>query len=351
VEIDVWSQNPGGPQELAAFMEDLARDEALAAVSLRIASAYISRPGLQILARISEPILKRDGNVQLVLGYDPQHTRSDDLREAIRQFPHGSLFIVGAANVTFHPKIYLFEGHKTVAIIGSANATEAGLRYNWECSCVIRCSGDSSSQLQAQLSDIWDAYHSIVDYSAPLDDAWLQNHATNLALNDREQTRTRSRPRAPIFPRITRTRANRRNSRPMRQTTRRGASTPTPRLPRTLILEVLEETRNGTQVQVPVQCVTDYFGVDRDRPHRITLRIGEIGYDTSLLHFANNTHRLNMPVLGGMIRPLFLFLKRVPENRDIYECEIVEQASARFGDLEALAIKQTRVGSKRFDYF
>lgn len=184
MEVELVNQGPGGSGTLGQRLRELADDEQLGAASFRAASAYISEKGVAILIDVATRIRRRSGTVDVILGYDPSQTRSQTLRGAVDRLRAGSVYIVGATNVRFHPKLYIFAGlETTVSIIGSANATQAGLETNWECCCVIRCRQDEKPLLD-QLSQVWDGYMS---YAVPLNEEWLDRYEDELQWNDVQQ--------------------------------------------------------------------------------------------------------------------------------------------------------------------
>jgi HKD family nuclease len=205
MHVTLLSQNPDGSDTLEECLRALADDEELAAVSLRAASAYTSSQGIRTLADLSDRIHQRRGKVEVILGYDAGQTKSKCLREALYLLPPGSVLIVGGKHVRFHPKVYVFRGRGgTVAIIGSANATQGGLQRNWECSCVVRCSRGDDPEFLRQLARAWDGYKAGMSQVAVLDGKWLEEHAEDLEANDayQEQRREGASSLRQIFPAV-----------------------------------------------------------------------------------------------------------------------------------------------------
>lgn len=91
-------------------------------------------------------LAKRKSSIRLVVGLDMYHTDPDVLDELFELYRnHKSLvelYLSASPNgVTFHPKTYLFryKDNTSSILIGSANATLAGMRQNCEISALVQC--------------------------------------------------------------------------------------------------------------------------------------------------------------------------------------------------------------------
>ena len=336
---------------LREFLGEVIIDKRLALTDVRILVAYVSQQGLDELDPIIRKLRKRKGKVRAIFGYDPRITRINALERAIKLFPKGSLYIMGASNCAFHPKIYLLDGPRyRVAIIGSNNLTIGGLIKNWEASIAIITDTRNDKLMVEQLDNLWNSYFSYRgSHLSKLNLQWIKKNKGKLI--DAEIAQTKSRPKrvsSPFKPIGTSYRLRKILSHPPILPTK-GSKVPISLLPNTLFMQVLRETgSDGTQVQVPVDALEEYFGIDKDRTIPITIRINTYDFQANITHFPNNTHRIQMSFLAGTKRPLLLQLKRVPGNRDVYEGSIVLQTDPAYRRLLRKCNRQTRTGSKKY---
>jgi len=105
------------------------------------AVAFVKRSGVQHLSEPLQQFIRTGNTVRLVVGIDQQVTSHDGLSLLLELVGStGQIWInhtEGTLPVTFHPKIYLFEGvSRSLLVIGSGNLTSGGLFTNDEASSV-----------------------------------------------------------------------------------------------------------------------------------------------------------------------------------------------------------------------
>jgi HKD family nuclease len=132
---------PLGDESLGDLLQGCLKGERGNFTLFQAAVAFIKRSGVQHIAPEIEGFLARGGSVQLVVGVDQQGTSIEGLSDLLQVMgERGKIWISHDENpfVTFHPKIYLFEGAENgLLIIGSGNLTQGGLYSNDEGSAVF----------------------------------------------------------------------------------------------------------------------------------------------------------------------------------------------------------------------
>lgn len=104
--------------------------------SFQAAIAFVKRSGVQHIRKALQAFGNADGHICLVIGIDQHGTSFEGLTDLLAIIgEHGEIWINHdeSSYVTFHPKLYLFEGEASaLLIIGSGNLTEGGLYTNDE---------------------------------------------------------------------------------------------------------------------------------------------------------------------------------------------------------------------------
>jgi len=349
MHVNILNQWPNTGESLLDVLKQLVGDPRLSLRRGRILAAYASEEGVKEIQSILSSLKSRKGTVSAIVGFDPRQTNSRAIRELIRRFPKGGLTVMGASNCAFHPKVYILDGERhVVAVIGSHNLTIGGLLQNWEASVIIVAERDDDEAVVKQIEQLWRSYESYRGANRQkLDKQWASRCQALLRAIDAVQRKARKEtPLNPFGP----VRTLRRRRKVLRELLPgRGSEVPTAILPRTMTMQILRETGpEGTQVQIPVVALEGFFGIDRGTSAAVTIRLNADDYRATILHFPNNTHRIQMSFLRGLQRPLLLILQRVPRNRDLYSAGIVASGSAEYGKLLSRCDRQTRRGSKRY---
>lgn len=142
-------------------------------VDTRVAVAFVSRDGLDMIQRPLERSLAGNGYAEFLVGLDMLVTEPEALEALFalcREQPNVSLFchvslIPGAA---YHPKMYLLrEPSHVTLVIGSSNLTRGGLERNIEVNMMLQ-----AEQGSRVISDAYDAYN------------WLKFHQRRIEPDD-----------------------------------------------------------------------------------------------------------------------------------------------------------------------
>lgn len=108
--------------------------------SFYVAVAFLKKSGFKHIQTELSEFLEKGGKTKFIIGVDHSGTTYEGLQEVIKCVgSSGEIWIQHSeeTHVTFHPKLYLFEGEKlSVLVIGSNNITEGGLYTNDEASSI-----------------------------------------------------------------------------------------------------------------------------------------------------------------------------------------------------------------------
>lgn len=129
-------------------------------------SAFISEGGVNGISHYISKARKHLKSITIVTGVDLKGTSQEAL-EALLDLKINSYVFYDRSYITFHPKIYLFEGvEKSELIIGSSNLTSKGLFANVEASLLI--SVDHSIESDRKIVEQLKAYFKgIFDFTDP----------------------------------------------------------------------------------------------------------------------------------------------------------------------------------------
>ncbi len=109
-----------------------------------ILTAFVTRSGVQKVIDAKEAVDGVD-DIHFYVGVDQKATTKQGLEELLNSTIKTKVFRLRQSDLTYHPKVYLFEGDKRArVIIGSANVTKPGLLANIEAATV--CDADLGSE-------------------------------------------------------------------------------------------------------------------------------------------------------------------------------------------------------------
>ena len=113
---------------------------------VKIASAYFSNEGLEILEELKDKYSLKKQNIHLYLSPEFSLNKPYDLLEKLREFC--TVYIV--FNIRFHPKVYwLKSSNKSKLIFGSSNFTSGGFKDNIEFDSVTETNSDDEIKLNS----------------------------------------------------------------------------------------------------------------------------------------------------------------------------------------------------------
>ena len=331
---------------------------------LRAAVAYARWDGIGLIAPHIESFLKAGGKLQTIYGVGNGITTPDSLLYSLYlQKIYVSHTYAGAmedefANATFHPKFFEFRFvDKTIAIIGSANLTGAGMNRNSEMAMEVEI--EHGGQLEKQLDHAWMSMRarsrqvtlSLIRTSKRKGELGFESQVSetlsNRAGKPRLRTSARIHPK-PLFARILDLENPQKKSRILA-----GFDTLTAR-PNRLYLQILPYETGaqsskgvGYQIQLPVATLATFFGVGSQQRRQVTFRFPEEIIVVSLTHFENNTHRVRLRPLRDVSRPAILKFRRI--GSDEYKCSIVPRKDYT-AILAEKCTQQTRLGARRWGF-
>jgi len=294
--------------------------------NVKFLMAFANERGLGMIRLELEHFHDGGGVVEFIVGLDYGITSRTALEYLTRRLPNASVYAFHTAGrqATFHPKMILFEGTRSVSVIvGSSNLTSGGMATNFELGALVELDPRRDFGVIAAIQDVWGAYR---NPRPPLKPAHLQLVTDEwLAMNRGHFMRRRTSPpvAAPSgFPPL---QVRFISPPPVSTPGGRHASTAGRPRPRVLWLQVLEETgQGGTQLQLPVKAVSEYFGVSTHASSVMRVSVDNSPFrDVRLSHFPNHTHRVSIAELGGVRRPALLRFRRVGRFHRSFACSII----------------------------
>lgn len=120
---------PTGRRRLLAELKDGVANHAF--TSLKIIVAFAKSGPLLRMQTLIEDHRARGLRVEAIFGIDQLGTSAQALKFALLNFDR--VIITGETGLTFHPKVYLFEGPQSARMfVGSNNLTVGGTESNFE---------------------------------------------------------------------------------------------------------------------------------------------------------------------------------------------------------------------------
>jgi len=124
--------------------------------------AFASEGGIKLILSNLKKFIRKGGKVRLYIGVD-LHATSKEALELLLKENIPSYIVYSPNDITYHPKVYTFEGESSYYIIvGSSNLTTKGLYQNVEASLCVsnKYQADEGREL---LSDIYDYYNDFLN--------------------------------------------------------------------------------------------------------------------------------------------------------------------------------------------
>lgn len=340
-------------QELKATLLDPAYN------SLRFGVAFARWSGLNLVHHELEKFVsRRDTSVQAVVGVDLGGTTAEALTY-LMELPSTTTKILrsGDPRIVFHPKIYVFEGRSGwKTLVGSGNMTAGGLHTNLEASFMVTGTARERNEAGDYLRTLFDARPPLnARHVRLLDQDYLDELAPSL---DSYRTpppdarrRGGKRPlqgslalssplppigRPPSPPGASAAGRARRKSGPI----------PAPSASQTLYLELWDETGGGTQVQLPKDVFTGYFGATETTVTWVELEGPRVRTRVRLQAFPNSTYRIPLAFVRGVRRKAVLRFQRLGPDR--YQVDVRHDAQPDYVAWLARCTEQRTPTSKRY---
>ncbi len=339
--------------------------------------AFVSIGGLKLIEDNLIKFLKKKGSfVDWIVGVELGITSSevleylDYLKSKFPDKVRIRIFTAGSEKDIFHPKIYWL-GNKSgySIIIGSSNLTDGGLLRNFEASTLLELNLTNSED-KLVINDLESLWRKFSTPAPPLTEANLieLDHTVVKLLaeqdiNERKRLYIeRSKIKHPfasvskhneILANIKRLHSDylgkgRLNKKATAKTkeTKKG--------PKILIMDILQETRD-TQVQIPVEVLRPFFAIN-DTSMKNEIILSEVLDGTIIkmdirpfISQKNDTHRLEISGIKGLLRPLIIRFMRVGQQD--YQYELVTKSSPEYDSLSKLLStkgKQIRKNARRW---
>ena len=317
--------------------------------------------------------LRGNNKVDWIVGVDQGITSKDALEYLLGLKSEYStkfkarIFTAGTDRFVFHPKVYwLKDSQDSDVFVGSGNMTNGGLFSNFEAGVLLKLCEDSDDdrKVLGQLEEAWKLYSTPVP---PLDSDNLRE-LSKVALSSisdkaaKKAGELRKEVAAIRHPFASSSRAGALSRKMAAKRTallgvRQERTKQRPRKPakrfKQLLMDILGESRGGTQVQIPTDALSPFFGIEPAQ--RISVDLTEVSGGVTIrtdnrrfVQLGNNTHRLEMSGMKGLSRPLIARIEKGGGNS--YTYDVVTKSSSDYSKLDHLLEKgnKTRTGSRRW---
>jgi len=342
-----------GQDAIGDLLNNLLKDETKGFLRLKLVMAFVNHTGLSQIQDSLESFYDRRGILEFIIGLDNGITSYEALKYLRTRFPKAGLFLFQdqSVNVVFHPKIVILEGQQTtVCIVGSANVTVGGLYNNFETGVVFEINHEADQEYVDAVSSLWTTFRNPMPplsagHILELSEQWLEQNRRNFPTK-KEVKRERKRRLKWKFSGFAAVKRKSPKQKPLRTGTAKPAAH-APEAGSQLYLEILSETRDGNQVQIPTIVVESFFKGDLTTTKELRLSVnGATFRDVTINHFPNNTHRISINELTGVSRPAIAVFTRQARQPDSYNCEVLEGEAYKAALLHCT--EQTREGSRRW---
>lgn len=341
VNIKIINQHPGAN----SFYQQLGMvlTQSLNPLRFRVLSAFVKLSGLNLISGPLLNYIRNGGRTDWIVGIDLGGTSPEALKylnwlqDSFSSQVSIKIFSAGNHFNVFHPKLYLMEeGDKLVAWVGSSNLTGGGMFSNFECILELEIDRLNDRDTAELFDAVWDSYATPSSANVRLQDLspevisevekkYGPEQETESLTSEHPMAsiNTGALPRSPLPPRVT----------------KEGMIIHSNRLQpvyNELLMEVLTETRQ-TQVQIPVDVLTKFFGIRPDEAGCITLRYLKDGRirNRPIVHH-RGMHRIEIETIKDLQRPLIIRFRRVSSKLDTYDYELIERGSREFRRLRQL---------------
>jgi len=245
---------------------------------IRIMTAFASGKAIKAITPLVDIFLSRGNTIEIILGVDRGGTDKEAINQLLslqRSYPeqiHAWVFQAPNRESIFHPKLYTYRsGRSMSAVVGSANLTLAGLGSNLE-SLLLYEEMKFESPEARELEAIWGIFR---HPKAPLKDAflnrlskaWAEKHKGELPSRSSEEGNRPGRKLKELWRPLSGVKLPQSGS-AIQARRRIPDQTGHP----LLLIDVLRETRE-TQMQFPLGVIEQFWGIRRDKPSEIYLRI------------------------------------------------------------------------------
>ncbi|SFZ94903.1 HKD family nuclease [Flaviramulus basaltis] len=129
--------------------------------------AFASISGVKMLQPYLKKAKSKYDHIRFYIGVDNRGTSKEALESLLNQKINTYIYYDKRNYVTYHPKLFIFEGAKfTRIIIGSSNLTSSGLKSNLEASIQLDFRSKTDKQGINLINEIKDYYSDLLDLSS-----------------------------------------------------------------------------------------------------------------------------------------------------------------------------------------
>lgn len=129
--------------------------------------AFASISGVKMLQPFLKKAKSKYDHIRFYIGVDNRGTSKEALESLLNQNIDTYIYYDKRNYVTYHPKLFIFEGAKfTRVIIGSSNLTSSGLKSNLEASIQLDFRTKTDKQGINLINEIKDYYSDLLDLSS-----------------------------------------------------------------------------------------------------------------------------------------------------------------------------------------
>lgn len=329
--------------------------------TLQMLSAFASGKGITAIEPLLD-IFLADGNaVEIIVGVDRNGTDKAALRSlkalsaAYETQCVVRVFHAPSRQAIFHPKLYILRTPSTVSyVIGSPNLTCGGLSSNFESMLLFENCKNNSTPATAAIS-IWETFAKPSfplkqDYLRELTQDYLHKLQKGMPNLSKEEFHRRPGAVSDLWQPISRLRLPRstkvRKRAKLVATTKRNGF---------LLMDILRETRS-TQMQIPLQVVTDFFRVNPRQEANLSISIlTQTGISQPIIRTLvisqgpkkdRLMRRLEMPQIRGLERPLAVLFVHLPGRRR-FAFHLIPRSSKSYKSASQILEREGQQGSVR----
>ena len=164
--------------------------------------AFAAISGVRMLASYIKQAKENYKQIRFFIGVDNRGTSKEALEQLIRDNIETYIYHDKRDFVTYHPKLFIFEGEKhTRIIIGSSNLTSSGIKNNIEASMQLDFLTATDKQGRNVLNEIKEYYSDLLNLKSDklklldrdlLDELISQNLLFNQSANNNKTTETKA---------------------------------------------------------------------------------------------------------------------------------------------------------------
>lgn len=346
-------------------------------VLFRSLIAFVSIGGLKLIEdNLLKFLKKKHSFLDWIVGVEQGITSTevleylDYLKSKYPEKVRIRIFTAGSEKDIFHPKIYWLGNKQGYSIIiGSSNLTDGGLLRNFEASTLLELNlANAKDKLVINdLEILWRKFSTPAPPMTAANLIELNNTVVKMLakqdINERKRLYIeKSKFKHPfasvskhsaILANIKRLHSDYLGKRKLNKSVT-AIKTEAKQSPTVLIMDILQETRD-TQVQIPVEVLGPFFNISNvSKKNEIIL--SEVLDGTVIkmdirpfISQKNDTHRLEISGIKGLLRPLIIRFMIVGQQE--YQYELITKSSLEYNSLNKLLStkgKQIRKNARRW---